>query len=75
MDTLRHRTNAQPPPQEDGNGVVETDYVPHRRPGVSTRQLFKGLSWLDRLLSILILLSMIIGVVIGKYLLPNTPLT
>lgn len=51
------------------NGVavaeVEADYIPHRR-GVSTRQLFKGLSWLDRLLSILILLSMVLGVVIGE---------
>lgn len=62
----RRNIPASSTPVEATSTEVETDYIPHRR-GVSTRKLFKGLSWLDRLLSVLILLSMVLGVIIGAY--------
>ncbi|GMK54917.1 hypothetical protein CspeluHIS016_0115030 [Cutaneotrichosporon spelunceum] len=58
-----------PAAQQLDTPMSEQDDFPQRR--VTTRQLFKGLSWLDRLLSVLILLAMVIGVLIGKFV-PNT---
>ncbi|BEJ11529.1 hypothetical protein CspHIS471_0109510 [Cutaneotrichosporon sp. HIS471] len=68
MSVLERRRPA-PPSENEGTQIDEQDYSPQRR--VTTQQLFKGLSWLDRLLSILILVAMVIGVVIGKFV-PNT---
>jgi NADH:ubiquinone oxidoreductase subunit 6 (subunit J) len=62
MSTLERRRHAPSTPSEN-QSVQEQDYTPQRQ--VTARQLFKGLSWLDRLLSILILVAMVVGVVIG----------
>ncbi|CAK9785904.1 arsenical-resistance protein ACR3 [Cutaneotrichosporon oleaginosum] len=71
MSTLERRRPASTAENENSSISVpdEQDYTPQRR--VTARELFKGLSWLDRLLSILILVAMILGVVIGKFV-PNT---